>query len=205
MTVHNDKRDETGRKAIAMVEGCCVWTEFKGQRVSGEIVYLVPRSINVEITRPYCGVIEGLSIPYFACWFPSVQYFQAAGRITPHGASTADRLLLELDRSCRCFDTNRNELACSYLRLAGAIAGSATGIEVSEFRERRASLRRLLKAREISSMEYQRALKVLKKSVRKPPMIEFEAATGLSQEIFKRHGLRIPVSTVQQLVTKFLI
>ena len=188
-----------------MVEGTRVWIESQQKTISGEIIYLVPRSINVEITTPYSGVSTGLTIPYFACWFPSVRYFQADGKITFKGAETAERLLLELDRSCFCFDVNRKELTRAYLRLAGDIVAAASGIGDSEYIARRVTLRKRLRRHEISSIQYQQALKVLKKRVRKPPMVEFEAACGLSREVFERHGLRIPFGTVQQLVTKFLM
>ena len=188
-----------------MVKGSQVWLESRLPVVAGRIIHVVPRSIAVEITEPYTGIGQSVAIPYFACWFPSVQYFQSGGSITPHGEATADRLLLELDRSCRCFDRNRTELACAYLRLATEIATKASGIDEPEFRARRSVIRRRLRDREISSIEYQRALNALRRSVRKPPMVAFEAASGLSRDIFAQHGLRIPYGTVQQLVTKFLI
>jgi len=188
-----------------MVKGSKVWLESRTPVIAGRIVHITTRSIAVEITEPYSGIFQRLGIPYFACCFPAVRYFQSDGKITPYGTETAGWLLSELERGCRCFDAHRAELADVYKRLAAEAASKNPWIDDAEFMRRRSLLRRRLRTGAMSSVQYQQALGILRQSMGKTPMIiHFERVSALSDEVFRRYGLQISFCTVEQLATKFL-
>ena len=187
-----------------MVEGSRIRVFVGDTMLSGEIVHLIPRSIDVGITEPYSGVTQSLSIPFFACWNPRVRYFQSAGLITEHGIETAEWLLCELGRNCDLVSVHRAELAATHLRLAGEAAAKFSGIDHAEHCRRRAQLRDQFKSGRIKDKEYQRSLRLLRASLWRPSDARLEAEATLSRFIRERHGGRIPLGTMRCLINKFL-
>lgn len=86
-----------------------VETEIDGITVKGEIVFLAPNDITVEIKTPYEGVSSGLHVPHFAM-ASKEQWLMIDGKITEKGRKVALNTLEEIYRACEVFSKNVDEI-----------------------------------------------------------------------------------------------
>jgi hypothetical protein len=173
----------------------------------GRILHLNPRSIDVEITAPWNGISQGLSIPYFACLGrPALKFFEHDAAFTQYGEFIAELLLRKLNANCDVVHKNRERLSAVYRNLRESLPEQCPDDEFQTLQlECRKHQRRRLKDELISPVEYQRQLQALKKSRQARIDVNFECERIFSRHIQTAHGLVIPFDTLRSLIRKFLI
>jgi len=80
-----------------------------GVTVKGEITYLAPNDINVEITSPHKGISSGWHVPYFAM-ASRKNWNMIDDRLTKKGKRTAEKTLVEIYRACEAFSKHGKEI-----------------------------------------------------------------------------------------------
>ena len=87
------------RDEFVPLRNLAVTTSVQAVPVRGEILWLYPYDIEVEITEPYSGFRTGLHVPLFAMarvnWLATFDG-RITTEITPRGRERAERLLQDL-------------------------------------------------------------------------------------------------------------
>jgi hypothetical protein len=151
----------------------------------GRILHLNPRSIDVEITAPWNGTSQGLSIPYFACLGrPAHMFFEHDAAITQYGVATAESLLRKLNANCDVVHKNRERLSAVYRNLRESQPEQCPDDEFqTQQLECRKHHRSRLKRGLISPVEYQQELQALKRTRQARIDVGFECERSFSRHI----------------------
>ena len=103
------------------VKGLRIHAVVEGTRLDGEIVAADPSGLQVKIVSPYEGVTgwDGFDPLEWEADFPEkpAPYFVRDGELTPKGAETGERILVEVFRGCVLFSNNLETLKAEFVRL----------------------------------------------------------------------------------------